>query len=131
MNMLCIGTGDRYADLIVEIQVYVEVGAYQLHQFNVFEIDHIGAVAPLDQCAFQLLLQPLHGIAKHDLFNFALLSGMNCHIIIGRLHIEDILRLNGKTQFIGFITKCDHFPLPEFQGCILCMTFQFLSLVLQ
>ena len=72
MHMLGIGSGDRHADLFGEIQVNIEIGTDQFHQLDVLKIDHVGAVAALNQGSFQLLFQAFHGISEHDLFQFPL-----------------------------------------------------------
>ena len=94
MHMFGIGARDGKADLLRRIHVYVKIGADQLNQFDILKVYHVGAVTALNQCPLQLLLKPLHGIAKHDLLDLPLLQGKDRHIVVGGLHIEDIFRFD-------------------------------------
>ena len=72
MHVLGIGLGHRDANLLRRIEIDIEVGADQLHQFDVLEVDHVRAMTALNQCSLQLLLKPFHGIAEHNLFQHIL-----------------------------------------------------------
>ena len=90
MHMLCIGSGNWNPDLLSKIHVDIKVGANQLHQLNIFEINHIGSVAPLNKGSLKLFLKTLHGISMHNLFCLGLLNGINCHIIVARFNKENV-----------------------------------------
>ena len=130
MHMLGIGAGDRNPDLIGEVHVDIEIGANQLHQFDVFEINHIASVTTPDQRSLQLLLKAFHGIAKHDLLKLSLFYGVDRHVVIGRLHKEDIGRFDGKPKLLGLVPESDHLLLLEFLGGIFSQILQFGMLVL-
>ncbi len=84
----------------------------------------------MNQGPFQLLLQPFHGIPKHNFLDLPLLQRMHRHIVIGGLHKKNILRFYGKTELLGLIPEGDHLLLPELLGGVFCKVFQLCSLIL-
>ena len=129
--MFGIGLGDRDADLFRGIEVDIEVGADQFHQFNILEVDHVGSVTALNQGPLQLLLKPFHCISKHDLLHLPLFQGMHGNIVICGLHKKDVGRLDGKTKLLGLIPEGDHLLLPELLRGILRQVLQLCTFIFQ